>query len=253
MNPLLLHYYWAQKQSDRQASTFSFHNHEFLPEHSQSVSGNNTGSVQSLLRGNIHNQDLQATYAPNEANTLFQSQMNLSLLRLRSQQPVDSSTFRGRRLVDPEEELKAAGNRCLVEPFPERLHRLLMETEKAGQHEIISFTDDGKAFEIHKPDRFFKEIVPKYFKQSRLSSFKRQLNLYGFELISSGPTRGGYRHERFQKDNPLLCRTIRRRDVKFYSKSSKITSSESTLQADQTKTATNHNEESTESSPRSCI
>ena len=53
-----------------------------------------------------------------------------------------------------------------------------------------------------------------YFRQSRLSSFKRQLNLYGFELINTGPSRGGYFHELFVKDRPELCRRMRRVAVK---------------------------------------
>ena len=73
---------------------------------------------------------------------------------------------------------------------------------------------NGRAFAIHKPDKFFKEIVPLYFRQSRLSSFKRQLNLYGFELINTGPSRGGYFHELFVKDRPELCRRMRRVAVK---------------------------------------
>lgn len=98
----------------------------------------------------------------------------------------------------------------VIEPFPEKLHRLLVEVEAAGRSDVISFVANGRAFAIHKPDKFFKEIVPLYFRQSRLSSFKRQLNLYGFELINSGPARGGYFHESFVKDRPELCRQMRR-------------------------------------------
>jgi hypothetical protein len=62
-----------------------------------------------------------------------------------------------------------------IEPFPEKLHRLLTEVEVSGRSDVISWADNGKAFVIHKPDRFFRDIVPHYFRQSRLSSFKRQL------------------------------------------------------------------------------
>jgi len=102
----------------------------------------------------------------------------------------------------------------VIEPFPEKLHRLLTEVEAIGLTDVISFIANGKAFAIHKPDKFFKEIVPKYFRQSRLSSFKRQLNLYGFELINTGPARGGYCHEMFVKDRPELCRRMRRVAIK---------------------------------------
>ena len=106
----------------------------------------------------------------------------------------------------------------VIEPFPEKLHRLLMEVEAAGRSDVISFVADGRAFAIHKPDKFFKEIVPLYFRQSRLSSFKRQLNLYGFELVNTGPARGGYYHELFVKDRPELCRRMRRVAVKVSTK-----------------------------------
>jgi len=102
----------------------------------------------------------------------------------------------------------------VIEPFPEKLHRLLLEVEAAGRADVISFVANGRAFAIHKPDKFFKEIVPLYFRQSRLSSFKRQLNLYGFELINTGPARGGYYHELFVKDRPEMCRRMRRVAVK---------------------------------------
>ncbi|KAG7356802.1 HSF-type DNA-binding protein [Nitzschia inconspicua] len=108
----------------------------------------------------------------------------------------------------------------VIEPFPEKLHRLLLEVEAAGRADVISFVAGGRAFAIHKPEKFFKEIVPLYFRQSRLSSFKRQLNLYGFELINTGPARGGYYHELFVKDRPELCRRMRRVAVKVTPKDS---------------------------------
>eukprot|EP00536_Pseudo-nitzschia_multiseries_P007429 jgi/Psemu1/118526/gw1.175.27.1 len=103
----------------------------------------------------------------------------------------------------------------VIEPFPEKLHRLLVEVEGAGRADVISFVANGRAFAIHKADIFFKEIVPLYFRQSRLSSFKRQLNLYGFELINTGPARGGYYHELFVKERPELCRQMRRVAIKL--------------------------------------
>lgn len=107
----------------------------------------------------------------------------------------------------------------VIEPFPEKLHRLLLEVEAAGRADVISFVANGRAFAIHKPDAFFKEIVPLYFRQSRLSSFKRQLNLYGFELINVGPARGGYYHELFVREQPHLCRKMRRMAIKTSAKS----------------------------------
>jgi hypothetical protein len=40
------------------------------------------------------------------------------------------------------------------------------------------------------------------------------LNLYGFELINTGPARGGYYHELFVKERSEMCRRMRRVAVK---------------------------------------
>ena len=103
----------------------------------------------------------------------------------------------------------------VIEPFPEKLHRLLLEVERSGRSDVISFVSEGRAFVIHDSELFFREIVPLYFRQSRLSSFKRQLNLYGFELVNTGPSRGAYYHELFHRDHPERCRRMRRVAVKL--------------------------------------
>ena len=70
----------------------------------------------------------------------------------------------------------------VTEPFPEKLHRMLKEVEAAGENDIISFFPHGRAFAVHNPSRFVSEVMPKYFRQSRLSSFQRQLNLCTYTL-----------------------------------------------------------------------
>lgn len=98
----------------------------------------------------------------------------------------------------------------VTEPFPEKLHRMLEEVKAEGKDDIISFFSHGRAFAVHDPDRFTSEVMPKYFKQSRLSSFQRQLNLYGFTRITSGPDAGGYYHELFLQGRPNLSVHMRR-------------------------------------------
>merc|ERR1712187_966115 len=136
--------------------------------------------------------------------------------------PSQSNTSQEVPLPSPHSLFHRDGSRRMrggvIEPFPEKLHRLLTEVEAAGRADVISFIANGQAFAIHQPDKFFKEIVPLYFRQSRLSSFKRQLNLYGFELINTGPARGGYYHELFVKDRPEHCRRMRRVAVKVLAK-----------------------------------
>lgn len=160
-----------------------------------------------------------ADFMPPEARTLYSSQIASNLMSMRNPLDFNLAYVQGQMPSNgPEEDILIPGSKTAIEPFPEKLHRLLTETEKNGQEDTIAFTEDGKSFEILKPVQFFKEIVPKYFKQTKLSSFKRQLNLYGFDLTSSGLTRGLYTHPSFQRDRPDLARTIRRRDLKLFSR-----------------------------------
>jgi HSF-type DNA-binding len=54
----------------------------------------------------------------------------------------------------------------------------------------------------------------RYFRQSKLTSFQRQLNLYGFNRLSQGRDRGGYYHECFLRGKPFLAARMSRVKVK---------------------------------------
>jgi hypothetical protein len=100
------------------------------------------------------------------------------------------------------------------EPFPEKLHRMLDTVEREGLSEVVGFFTHGRAFAIHKQRRFVNDIMPRFFRQSKLTSFQRQLNLYGFRRLSTGPDNGGYYHELFLKGRSGLCVNMKRVKVK---------------------------------------
>lgn len=98
--------------------------------------------------------------------------------------------------------------------FPQKLHQMLMDLEASNQTDIASFLPHGRAFMIHKPREFAKDILPKYFKMSHFSSFQRQLNLYDFQRIADGPDRGSYFHELLIKNRPSVCKFMKRNKIK---------------------------------------
>lgn len=53
-----------------------------------------------------------------------------------------------------------------------------------------------------------------FFRQTRVQSFQRQLNLYGFKRITRGPDTGGYYHELFLRGRPGLCVNMQRTRIK---------------------------------------
>lgn len=57
----------------------------------------------------------------------------------------------------------------------------ILEEKKNGH--IIEWTDNGNCFIVKNKDLFENEILPKYFKHKKFSSFVRQLNMYDFHKI----------------------------------------------------------------------
>ena len=78
--------------------------------------------------------------------------------------------------------------------FPVKLY-ILLENEST---DTVSWVASGKAFRIYSTEKFQSVIIPKYFKHTKLTSFQRQLNLYGFRRITKGEDQGAYFHPRFQ-------------------------------------------------------
>ena len=76
---------------------------------------------------------------------------------------------------------------------------------------LDSWLPHGRAFVVKDQERLVKEILPKYFQgQTRWGSFSRQLQLYGFQRVVSGPDHGAHYSEMFLEGRPDLCRYMRR-------------------------------------------
>ena len=100
-------------------------------------------------------------------------------------------------------------------PFPAVLHCMMEQSDAQGYGHIISWQPHGRAFRINDTKKFVECVLPMYFKHSKLSSFQRQLSLYGFVRLShDGPDRGAYYHQCFLRGRPFLCSNIQRTRVK---------------------------------------
>jgi len=103
----------------------------------------------------------------------------------------------------------------VTQPFPEKLMDMLTKIEKEGKFtNVVGWLPHGRAFIVRKPKEFITQVMPTYFRQSKLTSFQRQLNLYGFRRLTQGPDAGAYYHELFLKNRPELCTRMNRQKVK---------------------------------------
>ena len=112
--------------------------------------------------------------------------------------------------------IRESGNDCRQisrQTFPYQLHALLCEAERIRFNNIIAWQPSGESFIILQPNEFETKILPQFFRQTKISSFKRQLNAYGFQrhrtdsldllVYSNLPF--------FIRDSPEGCTSIHRR------------------------------------------
>ena len=74
---------------------------------------------------------------------------------------------------------------------------------------IIGWLPHGRAFKIRNTKAFIEKMMQQHFKHTKLTSFQRQLNLYGYKRITRGADSGAYYHELFLRDRPKLCERMR--------------------------------------------
>jgi len=97
-----------------------------------------------------------------------------------------------------------------VPNFPAKMHSILSRPEL---HDIVSWLPHGRSWRILKPREFEIKVIPTYFEHSKFSSFIRQANGWGFRRITNGQDRNSYYHERFLRNLPHLCKSMKRPGV----------------------------------------
>lgn len=103
-----------------------------------------------------------------------------------------------------------AWDSSLRPPFVTKLRTIV---DDPSTDYLISWTEDGTAFQVHLPSEFARTVLPRYFKHSNFTSFARQLNQYGFRKIDCDRFIFGNRY--FLRDAPeLLEKMARRRPVR---------------------------------------
>ena len=98
--------------------------------------------------------------------------------------------------------------------FPWKLHELLEQAERDEKSHIVSWLEDGKSFKVHKKEEFCNDIMPVWFNSSKYKTWQRSLNLWGFESVVRGTTKGACHHPAFLRGYPDFCKNMTRTKVK---------------------------------------
>jgi len=102
----------------------------------------------------------------------------------------------------------------VMDPFPLKLHRMLEKVEERNLSSVVSWQPHGRSFVVRRPKEFVEIVMPMFFRQTKLTSFQRQLNLYGFSRITQGIDIGAYYHELFLRGKTFLCQGMIRTKIK---------------------------------------
>ncbi|XP_026267703.1 heat shock factor protein 3-like [Urocitellus parryii] len=103
---------------------------------------------------------------------------------------------------------------------PGFLIKLWTLVEDTNLDDVIRWSENGHSFLVVNEQNFAKNILPKYFKHNNISSFIRQLNLYGFRKVlamENGKVLQGktltmeFQHPFFKKGGSSLLENIKRK------------------------------------------
>ncbi|XP_040144495.2 heat shock factor protein 3 [Ictidomys tridecemlineatus] len=103
---------------------------------------------------------------------------------------------------------------------PGFLIKLWTLVDDTNLDDVIRWSENGHSFLVVNEQNFAKNILPKYFKHNNISSFIRQLNLYGFRKVlamENGKVLQGktltmeFQHPFFKKGGSSLLENIKRK------------------------------------------
>ncbi len=129
-------------------------------------------------------------------------------------QPSESTNSFGQSSMEcTDDSAHGAMKKCIQ--FPWKLHEMLDNADVEGFSDIVSWLPGStNSFKVYQPGVFVEVIMPRYFKKIQFPSFRRQINMWGFERIKSGAGKGGYRHPHFIRGMPSLCCMMKRVKIK---------------------------------------
>jgi hypothetical protein len=118
--------------------------------------------------------------------------------------------------VSGEDDTNSSGGRrnrpkLEVAPFIRSTYSILDSQAGEDNAKYIKWNTDGTALHIVDEHGFAKEVLPRFFKHSNISSFIRQLNIYGFNKTKQDPQWKEFKNPNFKRGCPHLLSNIHRR------------------------------------------
>mmetsp|Transcript_9632 Transcript_9632/g.19865 ORF Transcript_9632/g.19865 Transcript_9632/m.19865 type:complete len:1021 (+) Transcript_9632:140-3202(+) len=91
--------------------------------------------------------------------------------------------------------------------FAAKMHAILIREELSN---IITWMSHGRSWKIVNPDEFETKLLPVYFNHTKIASFYRQANGWGFRRMLKGSDKGSFYNENFLRGLPHLAKKMAR-------------------------------------------
>ncbi|KAL7466755.1 hypothetical protein ACHAXS_007112, partial [Conticribra weissflogii] len=91
--------------------------------------------------------------------------------------------------------------------FAAKMHAILIREELS---DIITWMPHGRSWKIVNPDEFEAKLLPVYFNHTKIASFYRQANGWGFRRMLKGSDKGSFYNENFLRGLPHLAKKMAR-------------------------------------------
>jgi len=113
--------------------------------------------------------------------------------------------------VQPKSKPKAKTRKALKNTVSTFISKTFEILEDNQFPDIVDWNLDGTAIVIKNPLEFSQKVLNQYFKHRNLTSFVRQLNMYGFHKQRTLKIEHIYSHELFQRNKKHLLDQIKRK------------------------------------------
>lgn len=87
--------------------------------------------------------------------------------------------------------------------FPMNLCLMLEKVEGMDHSWAVSWSPDGSSFFIKNTEGFLKSVLPLFFRKTKLRSFYRKLNRWGFVTVRNGMNKGAWYHTDFYRERAI--------------------------------------------------
>lgn len=98
-----------------------------------------------------------------------------------------------------------------IRTFPIKLMEILNRSDVSR---VIHWLPHGRSFLVRDPELLVSDVLPRFFKPVKYTSFTRQLQLWGFKRVSRAPDTGAYYHMLFLRGHPKLVKRMAVHKVK---------------------------------------